>query len=76
MNQPPTESVPIRGESIDLDQLLKKVGVVGSGGAVKALLEEQLVTVNGELESRRRRTLRPGDVVALHGSGSWRITSE
>ena len=35
-----------------------------SGGEAKALLAEGVVTVNGEVETRRGRQLAPGDVVA------------
>ena len=38
-----------------------------SGGEARALLEEGGVTVNGEPETRRGRTLRKGDVVAAAG---------
>ena len=55
----------IRVEYIELGQLLKAVGAVGSGGDVKAFLETQSVLVNGEPEVRRGLKLRPGDRVRL-----------
>jgi len=57
--------VPIRGEVIRLGQLLKHAGLADSGGEARALLEQGTVTVNGEVESRRGRQLRAGDVVRL-----------
>ena len=57
--------VPIRGETIRLGQLLKLADVASGGGEAKALLAEELVTVNGELETRRGRQLHPGDVVVV-----------
>jgi ribosome-associated protein len=59
--------VPIRGETIRLGQLLKLTGVAADGGEAKALLAGGRVTVNGEAEERRGRTLRDGDVVAVGG---------
>lgn len=59
--------VRIRGDSIRLGQLLKLAGVVEGGGAAKALLAEGGVRVNGELEPRRGRQLRDGDVVSVGG---------
>ena len=59
--------VAVRGDSIRLGQLLKLAGLVGSGGEAKALLAAGEVRVNGEVESRRGRTLARGDVVAAGG---------
>jgi ribosome-associated protein len=63
----PAETVRIRGDMIRLGQLLKLVGVVGTGSEVKDLLATEQVTVNGEPESRRGRQLRVGDVVVADG---------
>jgi ribosome-associated protein len=53
----------LKTEYIDLLQLLKATSVVMSGGEAKMLVDDGFVTVNGELEHRRRRKLRIGDVV-------------
>mgnify|MGYP001328719529 CR=1 FL=1 len=50
-------------EYIDLLQLLKATSIVMSGGEAKILVDDGFVTVNGEIEHRRRRKLRVGDVV-------------
>jgi ribosome-associated protein len=65
--------VPIRGETIRLAQLLKLAGIAQTGGESKALLAEG-VRVNGEIEARRGRQLRPGDVVEADGE-SLRVTA-
>ena len=57
--------LPIRGESIRLGQALKLSGLAESGGEARALVEDGAVTVNAEVETRRGRQLRHGDVVAL-----------
>ena len=59
--------VPIRGETIRLGQLLKLADVADSGGEAKQLLADGEVTVNGEVETRRGRQVRPGDVVVAAG---------
>lgn len=59
--------IPISDDMIRLGQLLKLAGVVGSGGDVKSVLETGVVQVNGEVETRRGRQLRRGDVIALVG---------
>ena len=50
----------LRGEFIPLNDLLKLLGLAPSGGAAKALIAEGVVTVDGEIETRIRRKLRPG----------------
>ncbi len=57
----------ITTEYIKLDSFLKAVNAVGSGGEAKILISEGEVRVNGEVELRRGRKLRPGDRVELAG---------
>ena len=57
--------VPIRDESIRLGQLLKLAGVVDDGAPAREVIERGLVTVNGEVDTRRGRQVRAGDVVTL-----------
>ncbi|WP_322747093.1 MULTISPECIES: RNA-binding S4 domain-containing protein [unclassified Frankia] len=59
--------VAIAGEAIRLSQFLKLADLVDSGGDVKPLLAAGLVQVNGEVDERRGRQLRCGDVVAVAG---------
>jgi ribosome-associated protein len=59
--------IAIRGDTIRLGQLLKLAGIADSGGAARLLLDEGVVTVNGEPEARRGRQLGPGDVVTAGG---------
>jgi ribosome-associated protein len=59
--------LPIRGESIRLGQALKLSGLAESGGEARALVADGAVTVNAEVETRRGRQLRHGDVVAVGG---------
>lgn len=54
---------PIHTPDIRLDQLLKLADLVGSGGEAKVLIQDGLVSVNGEVETRRGRKLLPGDRV-------------
>ena len=53
--------------TIRLDQFLKLAGAVGSGGQAKVQIQDGAVQVNGEVETRRRRKLKPGDVVEFDG---------
>jgi ribosome-associated protein len=61
----------ISGEYVELNQLLKLVGVCDSGGAGKALVAEGVVSVDGHAELRKTCKIRAGSVVTL---GDVRIT--
>ncbi|CAH1386310.1 RNA-binding S4 domain-containing protein [Candidatus Nitrotoga sp. M5] len=61
----------LNGEFIELNQLLKIVGVCDSGGAGKTLVAEGVVSVDGHLELRKTCKIRAGSVVTL---GDVRIT--
>ena len=71
---PPTEPEPSAGPAaeetatrISLDDFLKTGGHVGTGGQAKFLIQGGDVLVNGQIETRRRRKLLPGDVIELLG---------
>ncbi|MBR1636164.1 MAG: RNA-binding S4 domain-containing protein [Lachnospiraceae bacterium] len=59
------EKVSIHTEQIQLDQFLKLAGAVETGGAVKPLLLEGCIIVNGVKETARRKKLFSGDIVKL-----------
>jgi ribosome-associated protein len=59
--------VEIREDTIRLGQLLKLAGIAGTGGEARELVQEGAVRVNGEVETRRGRQLRAGDVVETAG---------
>lgn len=65
--EPSIEDVPIRDEIIRLGQFLKLANLVDSGSDAKIVIAEGDVIVNGEVELRRGRQLRPGDVVEHQG---------
>ena len=59
------EKIAIETEYIKLDALLKYAALVGTGGEAKLVINEGLVTVNGEVCTARGKKLRPGDVVSF-----------
>lgn len=50
---------------IELNQLLKLVGVCDSGGAGKALVASGVVRVDGEVETRKTCKIRAGQRVEI-----------
>lgn len=67
--------VPIRDEMIRLGQFLKLANLIENGSEAKIVCPEGLVSVNGEVETRRGRQLVKGDVVTLRGQ-SARVADE
>ena len=53
------------GDYITLQALLKDLGIIQSGGAVKAFLASTEVFFNGQLENRRGKKLRIGDSLSI-----------
>ena len=67
MSDPDAEPIAITGDSIKLGQFLKLANVIESGSHAKLILADEVVTVNGEVETRRGRQLEPGDIVDVDG---------
>ncbi|HET6948539.1 MAG TPA: RNA-binding S4 domain-containing protein [bacterium] len=64
----PQRRIGIRSETIDLGALLKLADVAVTGGEAKHLIRDGHVTVNGQVERRRGRQIRPGDLVDAAGT--------
>ena len=62
-----TIAIEVRGEYIQLDQLLKTTGLCHSGGQAHAEIDAGRVRVDGEVETRKRAKLRPGQRVSFAG---------
>ena len=52
-------------ETITLNSVLKLAGLASTGGEAKQMIQTGLVSVNGEVETRRKRKLQAGDVVRV-----------
>ncbi len=61
------EVITLRDEFIKLGQALKAAGFVESGVEAKDVIQDGLVSVNGEIDTRRGRKLYDGDVVVFDG---------
>ena len=53
------EEITIKDDFIKLGQALKLAGLAGSGVDAKFMIEDGIVSVNGEVELRRGRKVRP-----------------
>ncbi|MBP89858.1 MAG: RNA-binding protein [Planctomycetaceae bacterium] len=57
-----------RTSPLRLDQFLKLTGLAETGGHAKLMIQGGEVSLNGELETRRRKQLTFGDVVEIAGA--------
>lgn len=60
--------ITIRDDFIKLGQALKLAGVVRDGVEAKIVITEGLVTVNGEVDTRRGRKVYKGDTISYDGN--------
>ena len=59
--------VSISTEYIKLQDAMKFANIVMSGGEAKTLIQEEQVTVNGEVCTMRGKKLREGDTFGFEG---------
>ncbi len=52
---------------LTLSDMIKLSGIAQTGGQAKVLIQSGDVKVNGEVETKRKRKLRQGDVVEVNG---------
>lgn len=64
-----TESrvVFVRGDHIELAQLLKFAGLADTGGEAKQVIDAGQVLVNDSTETQRGKKIVPGDRVSYNG---------
>lgn len=58
--------IEIKKEPVELYKILKFEGLVGTGGEAKIVIDEGLVKVNGEVETRRRNKIKDGFVIEFN----------
>ncbi|MEJ2031935.1 MAG: RNA-binding S4 domain-containing protein [Deltaproteobacteria bacterium] len=61
------QEITIKTKNIRLGQFLKTAGLVSTGGEAKLRIQRGEARVNGEVEVRRGRQLRFGDVIEFGG---------
>lgn len=61
------KEIKLREEFIKLGQALKAADLVSDGVDAKFVIQDGLVMVNGEIDTRRGRKLYDGDIVLFDG---------
>ncbi len=59
--------VEFSSEFIKLGQALKLANLVDNGGLAKAVINDGLVSVDGEVDTRRGRKLFGGEIIEFEG---------
>lgn len=59
------KQVDISHQPVELYKILKFEGLVSSGAEAKTAIDNGLVTVNGDIETRRRKKMLHGDIVGF-----------
>lgn len=62
-----SQTVILDSQPVELYKILKFEGLVASGAQAKLVIDDGMVVVNGELETRRRRKIFHGDQIEFEG---------
>jgi len=57
--------VTLNREPVELFKLIKFEGLAQSGGEAKKMIEQEMVLVNGEPETRKRKKIVAGDIIKV-----------
>lgn len=61
------KNIKINTEFIKLDSFLKWAGAVSLGSEAKIVIQDGMVKVNGEIETRRGKKIVKGDIIEFDG---------
>jgi ribosome-associated protein len=75
MQEPSRRSLKVGDRPINLTQVLKLAGCAQSGGEAKAAISAGSVRVNGEIELRKRRKLKAGDIVLVEDGSTVELST-
>jgi ribosome-associated protein len=59
-------TVKLNTSPTELHKILKFEGLVASGGEAKQVIDNGLVSVNGEVETRKRKKIVAGDSIVFN----------
>ena len=57
--------VSLNHQPVELFKLIKFEGLANSGGESKKMIEQGIVSVNGEVETRKRKKIVAGDIISI-----------
>ena len=57
--------VSLKHQPVELFKLIKFEGLANSGGESKKMIEQGMISVNGEVETRKRKKIVAGDIISI-----------
>lgn len=60
-------TIEISTEFITLVNLLKFAGIIQTGGQIKDIMSNELLSINGEKAMEKRKKIYPGSTVVMKG---------
>lgn len=66
-------NVKITSNVIQLDQLLKWLGIIDTGGQIKFFLDSYRIFLNGVLVTEKRKKIYVGDIIKIENIGAWKV---
>lgn len=70
------EQIEIKGEFITIDKLLKFSGVAATGGQAFMMVEDGIISINGNVVTEKRKKVFIGDLVNIDNQIELTIISE
>ena len=64
---PIKQKVLIHSTTIQLDQLIKWIGLTQTGGQARFLIDDKKVSLNGNIVIERRKKVTQGDIINING---------
>ena len=68
--------VKISSAMIQLNKLLKWIGILETGGQIGFLLEEKAILLNGVVVQEKRKKIYPGDTVTINNEDYFVMRDE
>ena len=68
--------ISINTKNINLDQLIKWIGLSETGGQARMLIDNGAVMVNDIIIKQRRKKINPGDYLTIVGQKYMIVTEE
>ncbi len=60
------KEIIIDRQPVELFKILKFEGLVGSGGEAKKVIADQMVSLNGQVETQKRKKIMAGDQISFN----------
>lgn len=67
------QEIKIETDFIKLDQFLKYASIVQTGGEAKMMIQDGIISLNGEVVIQRGKKIRKGDIIEIEDYDSYLV---